>query len=159
MFFALHSVAHAQACGQDVVTQRIKASDPSYNLKFDNYVSQWVAWERAHSGAMARTVLAGGVGPQVIYQIPVVVHIIYPGSTYATPSATNIYNPTDAQIDTMIAYLNRVYSATWASFPDSASGGTYLPVQFVLAQRDSACNSTSGITRTAAQLQAILQVA
>ena len=148
MFFALHSVAHAQACGQDVVTQRIKASDPSYDRKFDDYVSQWVSWERAHSGAMARTVLAGGTGPQVIYQIPVVVHVIYPGSTYATPSLTNIYNPTDAQIDTMIAYLNRVYSATWASFPDSTSGGTYLPIQFVLAQRDSACNSTNGITRT-----------
>jgi len=148
MFFALHSTAQAQACGQSVVNDRVKALVPSYDRKFDDYVSQWVAFERAHSSAGARTVLAGGVGPQVVYQIPIAVHIIYPGSAYATPSTTNIYNPTDAQIDTMVAYLNRVYSTTWASFPDSSSGGTYLPIQFVLAQRDSACNSTTGITRT-----------
>ncbi|MGN6569778.1 MAG: M43 family zinc metalloprotease, partial [Flavipsychrobacter sp.] len=148
MLFVLHSVAQAQACGEDIVKQRIKAADPSYNRKFADYASQWASWERAHSSAGARTVLAGGTGPQVVYEIPVVVHVIYPGSTYATPSVSNIYNPTEAQIDTMIAYLNRVYSATWASFPDSSSGGTYLPIQFVLAKRDSACNSTSGITRT-----------
>src|SRR6185437_1579687 len=47
----------------------------------------------------------------------------------------------------LISYTNRAYATTWSSFPDSTHGGTIMPFQFVLAQRDTDCNSTTGITR------------
>jgi hypothetical protein len=47
----------------------------------------------------------------------------------------------------MIARMNRIYAATYSGFPDTTGAGTYIPYQFVLAQRDPSCASTNGITR------------
>lgn len=89
------------------------------------------------------------VQPGPIYQIPVVVHVLYrpadaiPGS----PGTPNDYdnnstdNPTDASIHSMIAFLNQVYAGTYAA------GGISTPIRFVLAKRGPDCNATTGIIR------------
>src|SRR5882672_3939930 len=73
------------------------------------------------------------------YTIPVVVHIVHTGGAIGS-----IYNPTDAQIQGAIDYLNAVYNGT---YPGTQGVGD-LGIQFVLAKRDQNCNPTNGITRT-----------
>jgi hypothetical protein len=73
------------------------------------------------------------------YIIPVVVHIVHTGEAVGT-----IYNPSDAQIEGAIDYLNSVYAGT---FP-GAEGVGDMQIQFALARRDPNCNITTGITRT-----------
>jgi hypothetical protein len=73
------------------------------------------------------------------YTIPVVVHVVHTGGAIGT-----IYNPTDAQIQGAIDYLNAVYNGT---YPTLAGGVGDLGIQFVLAKRDPNCNPTSGIDR------------
>ncbi|MBA3828525.1 MAG: T9SS type A sorting domain-containing protein [Taibaiella sp.] len=143
---SLCTASYAQRCGTDDVNAAVKAADPAaYNRKLNDFTSKWVTWANAHAGVtsrFARTV-AAPTGTQVVYQIPVVVHIIHTGGTLGSA-----YNPTDVQVDSMIAYVNKVYATNYsAHFPDSASGGAYIPIQFILAQRDTNCSSTTGITR------------
>ncbi|HXS36984.1 MAG TPA: M43 family zinc metalloprotease [Flavipsychrobacter sp.] len=104
----------------------------------------WVAWANEHTSRLSKLsrTVASGTAPRIIYQIPVVVHIIHTGGAIGTK-----YNPTNANIDSLISYTNRAYATTWSSFPDSTHGGTIMPFQFVLAQRDTDCNATNGITR------------
>ncbi|HVU57012.1 MAG TPA: M43 family zinc metalloprotease [Puia sp.] len=73
------------------------------------------------------------------YTIPVVVHIVHTGGAIGT-----IYNPTDAQIQGAIDYLNAVYNGT---YPTLSGGVGDLGIQFVLAKRDPNCNPTTGIDR------------
>jgi len=73
-----------------------------------------------------------------LYTIPVVVHVIHTGGAIGS-----IYNPSDAQIQNTIAYLNAVYNG---SYPGTEGIGD-LQLQFVLAQRDPNCNPTNGINR------------
>jgi len=79
---------------------------------------------------------APGTLGTALYTIPVVVHVIHTGAALGT-----IYNPTDAQIQATIVYLNQVYNG---SYPGTQGAGD-LQIQFVLAQRDPNCNPTNGI--------------
>jgi hypothetical protein len=72
------------------------------------------------------------------YIIPVVVHVVHTGGAVGT-----IYNPTDAQINGAIDYLNQVYNGTYPGL----EGVGDLGVQFVLASRDTNCNGSTGIDR------------
>ncbi len=72
------------------------------------------------------------------YIIPVVVHVVTTGGAIGS-----IYNPTDAQIQGAIDYLNQVYNGT---YPGIAGAGD-LGIQFVLAKRDPNCNPTTGVDR------------
>ena len=77
-----------------------------------------------------------------VYQIPVVIHVIHTGGLVGSN-----YNPPTLQLTEMIDYLNKTYSATWPGYPDVNNGGTFIPLQFVLAQRDPNCQPTTGINR------------
>jgi len=79
----------------------------------------------------------------VVYQVPVVVHVIW-----GAPNGTNV---TDAQIQTMLDNLNKDYARlnadanqTRAIFTGVASS---VDIQFCLAQTDPNGNVTSGIVR------------
>ncbi len=74
-----------------------------------------------------------------LYTIPVVVHIIHTGAAVGTT-----YNPTDAQIQSAINYLNQVYEGTLPGI----EGVGEIQINFALATRDENCNPTTGITRT-----------
>ena len=79
-----------------------------------------------------------GVGT-ALYLIPVVVHVVHTGGAIGT-----IYNPTDAQILSVIDYLNQVYDGSAAGF---SGGAGDIQIQFVPAKRDPGCNASNGIDR------------
>jgi len=132
-------------CGFDIVHNKKMKEDPSYRqdvrageASIRNYILQHPQLAAppkniAITGAGAPTTL--GSPP---YTIPVVVHVIHTGGAVGT-----VYNPTDAQIQGAIAYLNQVYNGTW---PGTVGAGD-LQIQFVLAKRDPNCNPTNGINR------------
>jgi len=143
----LHNVSFSQAiCGFDGVHHHLMQTDAVYRQRIEagqaairQYISQHPRLGQARpiivdkAGAPATTLS----GPP--YTIPVVVHVIHTGGAVGS-----IYNPTDAQIQGAINYLNAVYNGTW---PGTVGAGD-LQIQFVLAKRDPNCNPTTGIDRT-----------
>jgi hypothetical protein len=71
-----------------------------------------------------------------IYELPVVVHIIHKGDPIGTEN-----NPSDATIQGMIDFLNKVY------FGQNASNAVAMPIRFTLAKRWMGCLPTNGINR------------
>ncbi len=128
-----------EPCGFSAHHQAHLAANPAYAAAV---AERALAWQAAHAGGAASSFVTTGAGGTV-YEIPVVIHVIHP----STSPIGSLYNPSDAQLIGMIDYLNQTYAATWASYPDTASGGTRFPVRFVLAKRDTNCASTTGIVR------------
>jgi hypothetical protein len=136
-------VSFSQAiCGFDLVQGRKIKEDPIYRQKILNYESNLRKYIQQHplqsisktqSNAFRPTPKTLSGPP---YVIPVVVHIVTTGGPVGS-----IYNPTDAQVQGTIAYLNEVYNGT---YPGTQGAGN-LQIQFVLAQRDPNCNPTNGI--------------
>jgi len=124
--------------------QQRLTTDPAQAQRLIQSTNDWVNW--VHDHPPVSTVVSSGNGPSAVFQIPVVFHVILPGSLAANPQGT-IYDPTDAQIMSTLAYLNQTFAATYSGYVDTNNGGTYIPIQFVLAQRTSLCNATSGIER------------
>ncbi len=119
-------------CGFDQIYNSKMQSDPGFRKRMET-----------HEAALQRTIFKLRNAPPkrgiaALFTIPVVVHIVHTGGAQGT-----IYNPTDAQIQTTIDYLNQVYDG---SYPGTEGVGD-LQIQFVLAQRDPNCNPTSGIDR------------
>jgi hypothetical protein len=133
----------AQYSGFQMAQQRLLSADPACAQRLQQMTTNWVNWNNTQPTISGLVVTTGNIP---VYQVPVVVHVILPGSVAANPQGTT-YDPTDAQINSMLNYLNQTYSATYVSYPDSNSGGTYIPIQFVLAKRDSNCNASTGIER------------
>lgn len=140
--FGFYSMANAQYCGFDTAHHRLLATDPAYAAA----VAQMdAAWAQIQQGPLPNALVGpANYGPGKAYQIPVVIHVMLPGG--ANPIGS-LYNPTDAQLIGMVDYLNKAYAAQWAGYPDTSSGGTRIPFEFVLAKRDSNCNTTTGIER------------
>jgi hypothetical protein len=125
-------------CGFDHSHQQLMTQSPGYTAKVQQSVSNWIQYQQAAQTSLVQQTVNGP-----FYEIPVVVHVLRP----VTSTAINAYNPSDAQIQRMINYLNGIYAAQWPGAADTFSGGTYFPVKFVLAKRDTACNPTTGIVR------------
>ncbi|RYD52386.1 MAG: T9SS type A sorting domain-containing protein [Sphingobacteriales bacterium] len=132
---------HAQTptCGADAVNQSLAATDPAFAARMRNSVQNWLSYQQQQS--LRRTIING---VDTVYEIPVVIHVMKPVASAAI--GTN-YNPSTAQLTAMIDYVNQAYAATWPGYAAAGSGGTYFPVRFVLAKRDTACNPTDGILR------------
>lgn len=125
-------------CGFDEVHATRMAKDSSYRnsvQRMNDRISQMMA----NNPNGLQVTAPGGV---TIYEIPVVVHVMHTGGGIGT-----IYNPSDANINALINYLNKCYEATYTGYPDTTNGGVYFPVKFVLAKRDPNCNATTGINR------------
>jgi hypothetical protein len=130
--------SQAQAvCGFDNIHQTMAAQNPAYAQMVQQNTANWSQFIQSQPNGLVLSTPMGAA-----YEIPVVVHIMHTGGAVGT-----IYNPTDAQITGMIDYLNKAYAAQWTGYPDSSSGGTYVPIRFKLAQRDPNCNATTGILR------------
>jgi hypothetical protein len=132
-----HMVQAQPRCGFDQVNQRMLQQNAAYSSAVAQMNSQWAQQMASSSMSQITTTPTG-----VVYEIPVVIHVIHTGGAIGS-----IYNPTDAQLQGMIAYLNQAYNATYASYPDTNNGGVYFPVKFVLAKRSPTCSSTTGINR------------
>ncbi|RYD58272.1 MAG: T9SS type A sorting domain-containing protein [Sphingobacteriales bacterium] len=127
-------------CGSDLYRQKLM-TDPNYaalqsadRTAWSNYMSS------IGSGLISSKIrLTGG---DSVYEIPTVVHIIHDGGAVGSN-----FNPTDAQIASMIDYLNKSLEATWTGYPTTSTGGTRVPIRFTLAKRSPSCGTTTGIIR------------
>ena len=122
-------------CSFDVNHNKRMQKSPVYRLaveETEKKVQQFIAQNRRALSARTTGTAA------VLYTIPVVVHVIHTGDPVGT-----VYNPSDAQIQDAISYLNEVYSGT---YPGTEGIGD-MQLQFALAQRGPNCQSASGINR------------
>ena len=122
-------------CGFDDVHRRKLKDEPQYRFAVDDNeikIQQYITKNR-------RSLTARTTGTNaVLYTIPVVVHVMHTGGVVGTT-----YNPSDAQIQAAIKYLNEVYNGT---YPGTQGIGD-IQIQFALAIRDPACKATAGIVR------------
>lgn len=122
-----------RTCGTMNNLERLKNSDPqleSRMAQLEQFTQQWIN-ENANKRAA------------VIYTIPVVVHVVYNGSSE---------NISDAQVQSQIAVLTedfRRLNADKTNTPSAFSSiAADVEIEFCLATKDPAGNATTGITRT-----------
>lgn len=122
-----------QECGTDELMKKHyqrfpeqKAQDDAFNLELSKLIK---------SGKIASV-----INKNQIYEIPVVVHVVGDGSAIGT-----VNNKSDADIIAWINYTNGVFAGSSSSGMSGTSA--ILPVKFVFAKRDPACNPTNGINR------------
>lgn len=141
LLFLSFALLQAQPpCGFDIKHNRLLNTDPVFarqteqnELSIQQIINAHPEWLRPGTGRI-----------NAAYTIPVVVHVMHTGNAVGT-----IYNPTDAQINGAIAYLNQVYAGTYAGMTAPVEGGGIvdMEVQFALAQRTPSCGATNGIDR------------
>lgn len=132
---------HAQTpCGFDNRHNHLLETDSNYARRFIENSKSIQKYIAEHPGL--RTPVAGR--PFAVYTIPVVVHVMHTGDVIGS-----LYNPTDAQINGAIAYLNQVFAGTYPGMTTPSAGGAAgdLEIRFALAQRTPTCGSTNGIDR------------
>ncbi|MEI8278743.1 MAG: M43 family zinc metalloprotease [Bacteroidota bacterium] len=127
----------AQYCGFDYANQHLQLTNPEYAQKVIQMKNNWVNTMTN----IPQQLLVYNTTSNV-YEIPVVIHVIHTGGAIGT-----VYNPSVAQLTGMISYLNQVFAANYAGYPQAGSGGTFIPIRFALALRDSTCAATTGIDR------------
>lgn len=143
----LSNVSFSQAiCGFDDIHHYRLQTDATYRQHLQDGETAIRQYIRQHPRlGQAKPIIVDKAGAPATplsgppYTIPVVVHIVHTGGAVGS-----IYNPTDAQVQGAIDYLNAVYNGTW---PGTTGAGD-LQIQFVLAKRDPNCNPTTGIDRT-----------
>lgn len=135
------SATYAQpVCGSDPYQLQLATKYPALaqaRSQFNTQLAQWLS-NNNNINSLLTTNSAG----DTIWEIPVVVHVMHTGGAVGT-----IYNPTDGRIDSTIDYLNKVFDASWPSYPAPGSGGTRFPFRFVLAKRSPGCTGSNGINR------------
>lgn len=142
----LHHVSFSQAiCGFDDIHHRHMQTDAAYRQHVQAgeaairlYIQQHPRLGRSSPIIVDKVPSSPTPLSGPPYTIPVVVHIVHTGGAIGSK-----YNPTDAQVQGAIDYLNAVYNGT---FPGTVGIGD-LQIQFVLAKRDPNCNPTTGINR------------
>lgn len=125
-------------CGFDHAHNQLMQQSANYAYNVNEFNTKWATQQKIAN--QARFIING---TDTVYEIPVVVHVIYD----TNPTIGSVYNPSNAQINSMIAYLNDTYAAQWAAYPDTNNGGVRVPMKFVLAKRDPNCGPTTGINR------------
>lgn len=118
-------------CGFDHFHQTRLTVDPQY-------ASEVQLNEQKIQQFISKSKSIRGFGVLSTATIPVVVHVVHTGGAVGT-----IYNPSDADIQGAIDYLNQVYAAD----PSVTNGSVGLGIQFVLAKRTPYCSATNGIDR------------
>ncbi|MCO5291750.1 MAG: M43 family zinc metalloprotease [Chitinophagaceae bacterium] len=128
--------AQKQVCGFDEL-YRQKMSNPETAARIAE-TNKNISLEQA-SVKRDREKTKGIQGAQLqnnIYEIPVVVHVIHKGDPIGSEN-----NPSDATIEGMIDFLNKVYSG------QNVSNAVASPIRFKLAKRWMGCLPTNGINR------------
>ncbi|MDI3322166.1 zinc-dependent metalloprotease [Pinibacter soli] len=120
-------------CGFDHIHQTRLTIDPQYanQVQLNEQKIQKIIPEKKSKSVHGFGTLSTAI-------IPVVVHVIHTGGAVGS-----IYNPSDADVQGAIDYLNKVYAAD----ASVTSGSTNLGIQFVLAKRTPYCSATTGIER------------
>ncbi|MBM3446990.1 MAG: hypothetical protein FJX86_04200, partial [Bacteroidetes bacterium] len=120
----------------------------------DEDFERWMAAKQAESRTQRPRNSAPSHGlesPEIIYTIPVVVHIIY-------QNETDVWNISDQQVISQIQVLNedfRRLNADTVNTPALFNGVAGYPnIEFCLARRDTLGQNTTGIVRHRFQQQA-----
>ncbi len=142
LLFSIYSLQAQPPCAFDIHHKRLLNTDPVYARQIQEneqaiqrIINAHPEWLRPAPGTGRLT---------ATYTIPVVVHVMHTGGAVGS-----IYNPTDAQINGAIDYLNQVFAGTYPGMTAPVEGGGIvdMDVQFALAQRTPACGATNGIDR------------
>jgi len=131
------SLQAQQECGFEKSHQMLLQSNTSYRQSVEKGAKEWAKF--AVAASQQKLLITGN---DTIFEIPVVIHVIHTGGAIGTQ-----YNPTDQQLIDLIDFTNKCFQASWPSYPDPQSGGTYVPFRFSLAKRDPNCAATNGIVR------------
>ncbi|ANF51051.1 hypothetical protein A0O34_11240 [Chryseobacterium glaciei] len=128
-------------CGFDQTIQEQDKANPGLRQTFDKII-QKIHTEKKNSSSSAFGKTVNGV-----YEIPVVVHLIYPSGA----AVGSTYNKTDAQIQAWLDRANQMYAGTYAwpaaGVPADFGQAQVFPIKLVLAKRDPNCNATTGVVR------------
>ncbi|WP_292008509.1 GEVED domain-containing protein [Chryseobacterium sp.] len=137
--FSLSVTAQQKICGFDETLKTQDKLNPGMRSAFDKIIQQIHTQKKNGAASIYNKTVNG------IYEIPVVVHVIYP--TGAAVGST--YNKTDAQIQAWLERANQMYAGTyaWPSTPTDFGTSAAFPIKLVLAKRDPNCNATTGIVR------------
>lgn len=141
--FSLSLTAQQQhkICGFDEELALQDRQNPGMRQAFEKIVKK-IKEEKANNSSVTSAKLVNGV-----YEIPVVVHVIYP--TGAAVGTT--YNKSDADIQAWIEHANQMYAGTYAwptgGVPADFGQSAVFPIRLVLAKRTPNCASTNGIVR------------
>ncbi len=140
--FSSFSVLAQPPCGFDILHNKMMDSDPAYARKMAENEAAIRQYIQEHPGLMKWE--NRGNRTTALFTIPVVVHVMHTGGATGT-----IYNPSDAQINGAINYLNQVFAGTYPgmSAPVEGGGVVDMEIQFALAQRTPSCGATNGINR------------
>lgn len=145
-FASLSSSSQVQWCGADAMHNHKLKTDSTYARSIRQQNAAWIDY-KTNSQNVQRDLMSFNSNNEV-YTIPVVFHIVHTGQPIGS-----VKNPSNATIQSLITYLNQVYSAccsvntNWGQYPDTNNGGVNVPIQFVLAKRTPDCQSTNGIVR------------
>lgn len=141
LLFSLSLSAQQQQrlCGFDRILEEQDRNNPGVRQTFDDIIKKVQAQKKNNPSSVFNKAVNG------VYEIPVVVHVIYP--TGAAIGST--YNKSDAQIEAWLDRANQMYAGTysWASTPADFGTSAAFPIRLVLAKRDPNCNPTTGIVR------------
>lgn len=113
--------------------------DNEYRARFDEFTNQWKRYNELKQQGLQKPVLEGA---DTVFEIPIVVHVIHQGEPIGSE-----YNPSDETIINWINATNAIFDGTAPGILSPEDGGAQLSIRLVLAQRDEACNPTSGILR------------
>ncbi len=143
MLFSLSLTAQQQnkICGFDEELALQDKQIPGIRETFEKIVNRIKSEKKNNPSAESAKLVNG------IYEIPVVVHVIYPTGA-AVGSA---YNKSDAQIQAWIENANKMYAGTYPwpanGVPSDFGQSAVFPIKLVLAKRTPNCQSTNGIIR------------
>ncbi|WP_294275916.1 GEVED domain-containing protein [uncultured Chryseobacterium sp.] len=128
-------------CGFDQTIEEQDRQNPGMREAFEKIVKN-IKEEKAGNPSAASAKLVNGV-----YEIPVVVHVVYPNGA----AIGSTYNKSDAQIQAWLDRANQMYAGTYAwpanGVPADFGTSAVFPIKLVLAKRDPNCNATTGIVR------------
>ncbi|MFT4061375.1 MAG: M43 family zinc metalloprotease [Edaphocola sp.] len=140
LLFAAAAPASAQICGADSYNQEQLRLHPELAAERAAFEKLWAVKQEELLARAANKMNI--VGTDTTYEIPLVFHVFHTGSAVGTQ-----FNPSATKIQYLVDYMNQTYAAQWHSYAQAGSGGTNVPIRFVLAKRTPTCDSTDGITR------------
>lgn len=126
-------------CGSDKVNSELMDKDPSFKKRVDDF-NMKLATQNLTSKVI-------GSGTNIMYEIPVVIHVMNDGGAIGTA-----YNKSDAELIAWINNCNAIYEGTALGYVGPGAGGTKIPIRFALAKRDPSCKPTTGIVRVNASI-------
>jgi uncharacterized protein YjdB len=119
-----------ERCGADKLHKELLDSDPNVRQAMDYFENVIMPIARNNADRQLN----------VVYQVPVVVHVVHKGEAVGVGS-----NISDADVKLGIKYLNNFWRKIAGTF--GAGGGVDMQIEFALAVRDPNGNCTNGIVR------------